>query len=527
MKHLFPTRLLLSFVALTVASSTLVHAQYTNGQNANILWGQGNFVTSTPGAGVGKFNKPTDFAIDPTSGKFFVADSTNNRVLRFSSSAAFTSGAGAEAVFGQKNFTDSTAITPVDKTALKLPNAIVIDSQGTLWVTDTGNNRVVGFLNASTIGAGTGAAASANLILGQVDFSGSAAATTQSGMKTPTGVMVDGKGALYVVDQGNNRVLKYANPYATGNGIAAINATGQFGQTNYLVGTANFPTISASTFNSPTFAKLDGRGNMWVSDTLNNRVLCFTSVATQPDSGAVASSVLGQPGFITTGVDNPTTQHGFSGPLGVTFDILDRVYIADGNQNRIMVWETITTGAAASFVLGQPTFNDGNPTTTQTGVSKPTGMTFSNLQLWVADQNNNRVINFTLSPGTPSIVVPAIGKLSTTKKKSVFTFYIANTSVNSDIFTAGVSIPSATKKRATLSFTYAGQDVTSALLSNTFTTPLFRSNLLAITVTAKPKTLAKKQGGTIAFTATATSATTSSRTASGSISVKYKKPKKK
>ena len=43
--------------------------------------------------------------VDPTTGKVFVADQTNNRVLRFASALVLANGAPAEAVLGQANFT--------------------------------------------------------------------------------------------------------------------------------------------------------------------------------------------------------------------------------------------------------------------------------------------------------------------------------------------------------------------------------------------------------------------------------------
>ncbi len=48
--------------------------------------------------------RPYGIAIDPVSGKLFVADEQRNRVLRFASAQSLASGAGAEAVFGQADF---------------------------------------------------------------------------------------------------------------------------------------------------------------------------------------------------------------------------------------------------------------------------------------------------------------------------------------------------------------------------------------------------------------------------------------
>jgi hypothetical protein len=144
----------------------------------------------------------------------------------------------------------------------------------------------------------------------------------------------------------------------------------------------------------------------------------------------------------------------------------------------------------------------------------------------VADLANNRVVSFVLNAGIPAIVSTGVPKLSSDKKKSTFTFYIANTSSNADIFTSGITIPSGTKKLATLTFLAGGVDITSALTSNSYTQSFAASSQVPITVKVVPKSKAKK-GGTIQFTATATSITQPSNTASGTVEAKFKKSTKK
>lgn len=517
MKFPTSTRFLLAFAASILASATFAQAQYSNGQNAYILWGQPTFSSAAAGTTNSTFTSPTDFAIDPTTGKFFVVDSGNNRILRFQSSYAYSNGVAAEAVFGQPDYTTQAAGTPVSASTLKTPTAAVIDSQGTLWVADSANNRVLGFQNASSI---TTNGSPADFFFGQPSTSSFASATTSSGMKTPTGVAVDGNGSLYVVDTGNNRILKFTDPNVVGNGSTAINADSQFGQINYLVGTAG---TTQSTFTAPSYAKVDGSGNLWVSDTGNNRVLLFSSIASA-SAGASASLVLGQSSFLTS-TSAPTTQASLKGPTGITFGPLGSVYVADTGNNRVLIYETATSsGASATLVLGQPDFTSSGAAASQTGLSAPTGISYSNFLLWAADKTNNRVINYVLSPGIPAIVVPSTVKLNANRLIISSTFYIANTSANFDIFKAVVVIPGSAKKLATYSFTYNGQNVTNALLAGTFTTPLFKSSQLPITVKIAPKSKAQKKGGTIQLTITATS-NTSGQSASGIFQGKFKKPK--
>src|ERR1700712_838385 len=96
---------LLAF-ALVIALVGSVRA-FSNGQPASLVLGQSDFITNTAATTQSGMNIPSGVAIDPTSGKVFVADNKNNRVLRFASIATLVNGAPAESVFGQPDFTTS------------------------------------------------------------------------------------------------------------------------------------------------------------------------------------------------------------------------------------------------------------------------------------------------------------------------------------------------------------------------------------------------------------------------------------
>jgi len=104
---------LASAAFLSIFSATLAHAQsFVSSQPADVVIGKANFTTNTPTtASATNTNVTSDAVVDPTTGKLFVCDEANNRVLRFSSTAAAASGAAAEAVFGQPDLTTATANT--------------------------------------------------------------------------------------------------------------------------------------------------------------------------------------------------------------------------------------------------------------------------------------------------------------------------------------------------------------------------------------------------------------------------------
>jgi sugar lactone lactonase YvrE len=524
MKIPIPARILPLLGLCLGICAPLAQAQYTNGQNAYGLWGQEDFTTLADPIVVdnGTFTTPTDFTVDSATGKLYVADSANNRVLRFASGQEYFAGAGAEVVFGQDDFSENGDGT--SSSALSNPTAVTVDSRGILWVADTGNNRVVGFQGAATDDNG----ASADYVLGQLDFTFSTASTTQSGLNNPTGVAVDTSGNLYVVDQGNSRILKFSSPNTAPNNIAK-NATGLLGQSNFLNAT---PGISAQKLDHPTSAKIDSSGNLWVSDTGNNRVVFFPSITSQPVNGS-ATKVVGQPNL--TSNTPAVTQIGLTGPTGIAFDVLGRLYISDSAANRVLAYgiasDLPSNGANAQFVLGQPNFTSSAPTPVnapnQNGLSTPRGIEFldSSLQLWVTDSVNNRAISYVLTPGTPAFSVPALPKLSTTKKKTI-SFSFLNSGTASDEFTLGVTIPKATKQVATLKFLIGGVDVTSALTSGTYDTGfLTAGQTVLISVKVTPKSKATQKGAKVTFTMFGASVTLPSDTVQQTVTAKFKKPK--
>ncbi|HVE17201.1 MAG TPA: hypothetical protein VNB29_10725, partial [Chthoniobacterales bacterium] len=99
------TRILLSLLA---TSYVAVAADFVTGQGAVAVIGQASFATSARGATASTFGLPAGVAIDPITGKLFVADRVNNRVLRYANAAALIDGAAAEVVFGQSSFTDAS-----------------------------------------------------------------------------------------------------------------------------------------------------------------------------------------------------------------------------------------------------------------------------------------------------------------------------------------------------------------------------------------------------------------------------------
>ena len=93
------------FLAFLAGSS---FAQFVNGPAAEGVLGQLDYITATAGTAVNKFNGPNGVFYDNRTGKVWVADRGNHRVLRFSSANAYINGSDAELVIGQPDFVTNT-----------------------------------------------------------------------------------------------------------------------------------------------------------------------------------------------------------------------------------------------------------------------------------------------------------------------------------------------------------------------------------------------------------------------------------
>jgi DNA-binding beta-propeller fold protein YncE len=238
-------------------------AAFTNGQAASLVLGQPNFTSSAFATTASGMSIPSGVAVDPTSGKVFVVDSGNQRVLRFAAGAALVSGAAAEGVLGQPDFTSNAPATTAS--GMRNPEGVAVDSAGRLWVADQSNHRVLRFDGAASKANG----AAADGVLGQPDFTSNFQATTASGMRDPYGVAVDSVGRLWVADLNNNRVLCFDGAADKANGAAA---DGVLGQPDF---TSNAFATTASGMYFPTGVAVDSTGHLWVADANNHRVLRF------------------------------------------------------------------------------------------------------------------------------------------------------------------------------------------------------------------------------------------------------------
>lgn len=312
---------------------TALQAGWKNNEDADAIVGRAKLPSAAD------FHQPNGIAVG-AGGKVFVVDSGYNRVLRFASAAALANGQAAEAVFGQADF--SGADPGTSQTRLSYPQRAAVDAAGNLWVSEFGNSRILRWADAENVPSGSAAVQ----VLGQADFTSRGQRAGQAGMGWPAGIAIDPLGRLWVADYWNNRVLRFDNPTAKGNGGAADGVIGQVDFSGRNSG------LSASSLDGPSDVAVDAQNRLWVADTFNRRVLRFDTpdAANHPD----ADGVLGQPGFSDKSSGGGPAQMGYAMALQISPD--GSLSALDRDNRRILRWDQAAAkpnGAAADGVLGR------------------------------------------------------------------------------------------------------------------------------------------------------------------------------
>lgn len=370
-------------------------AYNTSGQTATTALGQTtpagsvDLTTATPNnpMNVG-LNAPGGIAIDTVRHKAYVSDTSNNRLLVYdlnvdNSFPDYTS----DWVVGQIDFSHTRANrnSTVAQNSLNAPERVSVDSAtGDVYVSDTGNNRVLVFDSVVTNDP------SAKYVIGQPDYTtlNSGGTVSASRMLSPTGIAISGSGAginIYIADRDFNRVLVFGQ--ISTNGQSAFRVLGQ----NDFISSGG--SLSQSGMTGVSGVYIDGAGKVYAADTGNNRVLIWTSSIT--GNGQAANMVIGQSWFYSNGPS--VTPGGMSRPNDVTVNASGILYVTDTSNNRVLVWTSplVTSGQAANYVLGQAGFGSNTQGTTATRFSGPTALASGGNAVFFSDTQNNRVLGYT------------------------------------------------------------------------------------------------------------------------------------
>jgi len=226
------------------------------------------------GAEVGRFSEPWGVAVSP-DGEVAVADTWNHRVQVFDAQGNWLRSWG---VFGEADAGGAG-------TLLYGPRDVAYDAQGNLYVSDTGNKRVVKYDAEGTV-------------LGIVGGVGA----EPGQMQEPVGIALDAEGRLYVADTWNRRIQVFGPD---------------------LTFEREWPVVAwdgMSVVNKPYLAVHEGR--VYVTDPEGYRIIVY-------DRDGAVVDVWGQYGSDLGAMNLPT---------GIAVDAIGRVLVADSDNHRVVVF---------------------------------------------------------------------------------------------------------------------------------------------------------------------------------------------
>jgi sugar lactone lactonase YvrE len=269
---------------------------------------------SKDGAGAtARFNLPEGIAAD-TAGNLYVAEPASATIRKVTPQGTVTTLAGATGAVGYADGQGAAV-------RFNAPSRLDTDTQGNLYVTDTGNSVVRKVTASGTVGtlAGNGTCGSAD------------GRSTAAQFCNPKGIALDRYGNLWIADTGNHTVRRID---AAGNVSTVAGSPGVCGSTNGPGGDARFC--------NPQDIDVDQWGNVYVVDTGNSTIRMI-------NTKGVVSTLAGQAGQCGA-VDGSTKVSRLCAPSGIAVEGND-LYIADTGNATI---RRINLDNVTSTVAGVP-----------------------------------------------------------------------------------------------------------------------------------------------------------------------------
>lgn len=376
-----------------------------------------------------RVNFPRGVAADQ-NGVVFVADSNNNTVRAVNPRTGITNVVAGTGVGG--NGADGVVAT---QSQLNSPRALLAQPGNALLIADTTGHRIRRFTygyNSATGVVTPGTITTIAGVAGAPGFVGDGGPAAAARLNGPTGLALDGAGAILVADNGNGAIRRFT----IGGNLTTI--AGTLGQAGFA---GDGGAAVGCLFNSPINVAFDAATNLvYVSDNFNNRIRRFPiggnieTVAGDGSAGDVVGlaptrcpvtrphgivvdaqgnivvaaqgtarflrfkpgqtleAVAGQPPASGVGDGGPSQQASFKNPFSVAPDAQGTLFLSDSNAHNIRVVDRRTgtiTKVGGNSVWGDT--GDQGP-----GISALFGQPFdmhfdAQGNIYVADKQNNRI----------------------------------------------------------------------------------------------------------------------------------------
>jgi sugar lactone lactonase YvrE len=292
---------------------------------------------------------PDGIAVSP-DGVLYIADHDDHRVRAVDTTGIITTVAGT----GVAGFSGDRG--PATQAHLAQPQAVLAAADGSVYVADTGSERIRRIGPDGTIVTITG---------DTPEYPRDGQKATSAFLSEPQVARVGSDGMLYIADSDNNRIRR-----VDGEGIiTTVAGTGEPGDAG------DGGPATEALLDYPSGVAMDSKGNLFIADQDNDRIR-------KVDKDGTISTVAGTGSPSGTRLDSP---------VDVVVDRQDNLYVAEYDGDRVV---RIDGAGALSLVAGtgETGFSgDGGPAT-QADLSSPAGVhVTADGTVYIADLDNARV----------------------------------------------------------------------------------------------------------------------------------------
>ena len=322
----------------------------------------GNFGSANGQDVSARFWSPVGMAIDATT-NLFVADLGNNLVRKINPANLVSALAGSPSI-GSADGASQIA-------RFSFPQGVTVDLATNTYVADTANHTIRKINAAGQVSTLAGLAGNP----GSVDNTG-----TNASFNGPQGTAVDSSGNIFVADTANHLIRK----------VTPAGVVSAFAGTAGVSGTAD-GTNTGAQFYAPQALVVDGPGNVFVADTLNNLIRKITPAG-------VVTTIAGSYEFFGSS-DGTNTNARFHWPTGIAIDGAGNLFVADYLNHVIRELTPSGTNWVVTTIAGTAGFW-GNVDGTNGGVRfyGPRGVSVDNSgAIYVSDSGNQTIRKLTAS----------------------------------------------------------------------------------------------------------------------------------
>lgn len=308
---------------------------------------------------------PLAVAIGPGS-EIYIAEGNRVREVRRDGRIATFAGTGVAGFSGDGG--------PAALAQLDMPQGLAADSAGNVYIADTLNHRVRRVAVDGTITTVAG--------VGEAGYAGDGGPASEARLHLPLGLAVGFGDSLFIADMGNNVVRQVGSDGV----IRTVAGTGEAGYRG-----DSGPALYA-VLDGPAGLAFDDEGNLYIADTLNERVRRFdVNGLIETVAGTGVAGFAGD-GDLATNAEISLASNPFEGiGQGLAVDSRGTLFIADAKNHRIR--HVVGTGVISTIAggLAATGLGDGGPAVSAR-LSMPLGLAVDPQgAVYIADADDNRV----------------------------------------------------------------------------------------------------------------------------------------